>query len=179
MEFRNIEDDSKALGMSNNTMLLAVCGFKKTGKSSLIVSLLPLLAERGIKTAVIKHDAHSFTPDTPGTDSFRYFQAGAFGSAVYDSEKFSISKRTPVTERELIGLFPDADLIILEGFKYSSYPKIEIVRSGISSEPVSDPATCIALVSDLDLDTDLTVFHPDATDDIAAFIASFVRKGHK
>ena len=177
MEFKDVEEDSRTLSGSNDTILLAVCGFKKTGKSTLIERLIPILAEEGIRTAVIKRDAHSFTPDTPGTDSYRYFQAGACGSAVYDSEKFSLSRRTPVTERELIGLFPDADLIILEGFKYSSYPKIEIVRSGISSEPVSDPKTCIALVSDLDLVTDLPVFHPEDMESIAAFVADYVKKG--
>ena len=175
MGFNKNEEDVKAFCESKNTALLVVSGVKKSGKTSLIESLLPLLADRGIRTAVIKRDAHSFTPDTPGTDSFRYFQAGACGSAVYDKEKFSVSRRAPVTERELIEFFPDADLIILEGFKYSSYPKLELIRSGVSSEPISNPETCIALVSDLELDTNLPVFHLDAVEDIAAFIAEFVK----
>ena len=157
--------------------VIAVSGYKKSGKTTLIVHLLPLLAEKGIKTAVIKRDAHSFTPDTPGTDSFRYFQAGACGSAVYDSEKFSLSYRVPVTERELTDAFPDVDLILLEGFKRSSYPKLEIIRSDMPENPVIDPDTCIAIISDLKSDTKLPVFHPNAVEDIAEFISSYIKKG--
>lgn len=36
-------------------------------------------------------------------------------------------------------IFPEADLILLEGFKYSTYPKIEIIRKGNSAESVCNP----------------------------------------
>ena len=50
---------------------------------------------------------------------------------------------------ELIGAFPEADLILLEGFKYSEYPKIEVVRKGNSSESVCDPKYLLGIVTDL------------------------------
>lgn len=161
--------------MTNKPVILAVSGVKNSGKTTLIERILPLLAKSGIHTAVIKHDGHSFTPDTPGTDSYRFFAAGACGSAVYDGEKFSLSRRASVSERELSELFPEADLMLLEGFKESEYPKIELVRSGISSLPVCDPENCIALISDLDLKTELPLFHPDAVEDIVKFIGLFLK----
>ncbi len=163
--------------MAVRPVLLAVSGVKNSGKTTLIERLLPLLAEKGIRTAVIKHDGHGFTPDTPETDSFRYFSAGACGTAVFDGEKFSLSRRASVSEKELIAFFPDIDLILLEGFKNSSYKKLELVRGGVSSSPVCDPGTCIALISDLDLITNLPLFHPDAVEDISAFIAIYTEKG--
>ena len=162
--------------MLNKPVILAVSGVKNSGKTTLIERLLPYLAALGIRTAVIKHDGHSFTPDTPGTDSYRFFAAGACGSAVYDGEKFSLSRRASVSERELTDFFPDADLILLEGFKDSDYPKLELVRHGVSSSPRCDPKTCIALVSDLDLKTKLPLFHPDAALDIAKFIDRYIKE---
>jgi len=159
----------------NKPLILAVSGVKNSGKTTLIESLLPLLSGHDICTAVIKHDGHSFTPDTPGTDSYRFFAAGACGSAIYDGEKFSLSRRASVSERELAELFPDADLILLEGFKDSEYPKLELVRSGVSDLPVCDTETCIALVSDLGLKTKLPLFSPDAVEDIANFIYMYLK----
>ena len=84
--------------MKSEPVVLAVSGVKNSGKTRLIEALLPLLAARGVKTAVVKHDGHRFTPDTPGTDSFRFFAAGAVGSAVFDGEKFSLTRRAAVDE---------------------------------------------------------------------------------
>lgn len=113
--------------------------------------MLPLLAEAGLNVAVIKHDGHSFAPDPPGTDTGRFMAAGAAGTAIFDGEKFKIVKKQPVTEDVLIRQFPEADLILLEGFKHTPWPKLEVVRRGISAAPVSDPATLLGLVTDLDL----------------------------
>ncbi|MFB0919530.1 MAG: molybdopterin-guanine dinucleotide biosynthesis protein B [Oscillospiraceae bacterium] len=163
--------------MADRPVLLAVSGVKNSGKTTLIERLLPLLAKNGLRTAVIKHDGHGFTPDTPETDSFRFFSAGACGAAVFDGEKFSLTCRASVSEKELIALFPDADLILLEGFKSSEYKKLELVRGGVSVSPVCNAQTCIALVSDLELVTKLPLFHPDAVEDIAAFITKYTRNG--
>jgi len=172
MEFNSCGEN----GNMNNPLILAVSGVKNSGKTTLIANLLPLLNARLIRTAVIKHDGHSFTPDTPGTDSYRFFAAGACGSAIYDGEKFSLSRRASVSERELTEFFPDADLILLEGFKDSEYPKLELVRSGVSTLPVCDTKTLIALVSDLDLKTELPLFSPDAVENIANFIDIYIKK---
>ena len=53
---------------------------------------------------------------------------------------------------ELIKLQQDMDLIIIEGMKYSKFPKIEIVRAAISSQSVCDKQTLLALVTDTDLE---------------------------
>ena len=59
-------------------------------------------------------------------------------------------KYASVTEEDLIALYPEADLILLEGFKWTDYPKIELVRSVVSENPVCDPKTLLALVTDTD-----------------------------
>ena len=131
--------------------LVAVSGVKNSGKTTFLEKLIPALGNLGLQTAVIKHDGHSFLPDREGTDTFRLLVAGALGTAVFDGEKYQAVKYAPVSEKELLALFPEADLILLEGFKHSPYPKIEIVRKAVSRESVCDPSTLLALVTDTEL----------------------------
>lgn len=163
--------------MSKRQTVLAVSGIKNSGKTTLIESLIPLLADKGIETAVIKHDGHSYAPDVPGTDSHRFFAAGALGCAVFDGEKFSLTRRGEISELQLISAFPLADLILLEGFKSSDYPKLELVRKGVSQGPVCEPESCLAYVSELELETDKTVLSPLDIGGIAEFIIEYMKGG--
>ena len=132
--------------------MVAVSGVKNSGKTTLIEAVLPLLAEAGLNVAVVKHDGHTFLSDPPSTDTGRFMAAGAAGTAIFDGEKYKIVKKQPVSEDYLITQFPEAHLILLEGFKYTRWPKLEVVRRGNSEGPVSDPATLLALVTDLPLE---------------------------
>ena len=96
--------------MENRACIIAVSGVKNSGKTSLIVKLIPELVRRGLRVATIKHDGHRFEADRPGTDSFRHLEAGALGAAVFDGEKFQLVRRAPVDERFLLEQFPEAEL---------------------------------------------------------------------
>ena len=71
--------------------VIAVCGVKNSGKTSLIEKLIPILRRQGLKIAVIKHDGHDFEPDVPGTDSARLRQAGACAAAVFSDKRYMIT----------------------------------------------------------------------------------------
>lgn len=131
--------------------IVAVSGVKNSGKTTLVEKLVRTLVARGVRVAVIKHDGHHFEPDVPGTDSWRHRAAGAYGTAIYDGEKYLLVKSAQITPEQLFDQFPEADLILLEGAKDSPWPKFEIVRGGNSTAPVCDPATLLALVTDLPL----------------------------
>ena len=133
-------------------VVVAVSGVKDSGKTTLIEGMLPHLAAAGLRVAVIKHDGHSFLPDPPGTDTGRFMAAGAVGTAIFDGEKYKVVRRQAVDENALLDQFPEADLILIEGLKGSRWPKLEVVRKSKSAAPVSDPATLLALVTDLPLD---------------------------
>lgn len=129
--------------------VLAVSGRKDTGKTALLERLVHAMADRGIRTAVIKHDGHEFEADVPGTDSFRMKQAGAYGTVVYSGSKFSLVKeRRDSRAEDFLPFFPEADLILLEGQKNSGCPKLEVLRSEISRAPVCDASTVLAYVTD-------------------------------
>lgn len=104
--------------------VFAVSGYKNSGKTTLITRLIPELTRRGYKVAVIKHDGHDFESDVPGTDSYRHQKAGAYGTAVFSSNRMLITKECKnIDETKLMGAFPEADIILIEGLKNSSYPK--------------------------------------------------------
>ena len=128
--------------------IIAVSGLKHSGKTTLLERLLPLLAERGLRCAVIKHDGHRFAPDREGTDTWRLLRAGAMGAAVFDGEKFQAVKYAAVTERELAALYPEADLIFLEGLKASAYPKLVVRRGETAPEAICDPRTVLAVAEE-------------------------------
>ncbi len=131
--------------------VFAVSGRKNSGKTTLCEKLVAALAARGYAVATIKHDAHGFDADVPGRDSFRHRAAGAYGSAVFDRDKWQVIKNGPQTIECLLAFFPEADFVVLEGAKQTEWPKIEVVRAGNTDAPVCDPVTMIALATNLPL----------------------------
>ena len=115
-------------------VIFAVSGGKNSGKTTLIEGVVAILAQRGYSVAVIKHDGHAFEPDVAGTDTRRFYDAGASGTAVFDGEKFMLVRRAAVTEKQLFEAFPDADLILIEGLKDSDYPKL-FLKAGDWRDP--------------------------------------------
>ena len=85
--------------------VLAVSGVHNSGKTTLLEKLLPVLRSRGLKVGVIKHDGHDFTPDVPGTDSYRLREAGAEGVAVYSGTRYLLAEEFRLTEQDLLALF--------------------------------------------------------------------------
>lgn len=105
-------------------VIFAISGYKNSGKTTLMTALIAELSNRGYRVATIKHDGHDFEPDVPETDSYRHRKAGAYGTAVFSRNRFMVTKTwEAVDEAALISVFPEADVLLLEGFKNSSYPK--------------------------------------------------------
>lgn len=169
--------------LEKKPLFYAVSGVKNSGKTTLITKLLPVLTGRGLKVATIKHDGHDFQTDVPGTDTFAHFQAGAYGTVVFSEHKFMVVKKQPeearaeqMTLEQLASWFPEADLILLEGFKDSGYSKVELIRGANSSDCVCRGRNLRAVVTDLDrgeitgLPEEVPVFGLEDTEQIARFI---------
>ncbi|MCD8218265.1 MAG: molybdopterin-guanine dinucleotide biosynthesis protein B [Clostridiales bacterium] len=169
--------------MPQDARIFVISGVKNSGKTTLITRLIPIFREMGWRTATIKHDGHGFDPDVPGTDSYRHRAAGACGTAIYSDDLTMVIKQNPavVTEKDLIRAFPEADLILLEGFKWTDYPKIEIVREDNSSAPVCDPDTLIGIATDCadigDFPADVPVLNLNRPEEIAQAIKNYLTAG--
>lgn len=133
-------------------LIAAVSGVKNSGKTTFLEKLISELTGRGYRVAVIKHDGHEFQADREGTDTCRMRQAGAYGTCIFSSGQWQVVKeQQDVRAEALVELFPEADIILLEGMKDSVYPKFELVRAEISHESVCRPNTLLGLVTDTEL----------------------------
>lgn len=121
----------------NHLPVLGVCGFSGSGKTTLIENLLPLLIAKGLKVAVIKHDVHGVQVDQPGKDSSRLFTAGADVFLQGIDESFFRSHDG--SKLELIAVATDLahqyDLVLVEGHKQSSIPKVWLLKQGETAPP--------------------------------------------
>jgi molybdopterin-guanine dinucleotide biosynthesis protein B len=132
-------------------ILIGISGIKNSGKTTLITKIIPKLVSLGYKVATIKHDGHDFKADVEGTDSYKHKEAGAYGTAIFSENKFMLVKDIEeISEKDIIKLFPEAHIILLEGFKHSKYPKFEIVRKSVSLNYVCQKETLIAVITDLE-----------------------------
>lgn len=129
--------------------ILAISGFKNSGKTTLITKIIPRLAELGLKVATIKHDGHDFEADREETDTYKHMEAGAVGSAIFSDNKYMIVNRKSIDETYLFTEFNCADLILIEGMKDSLYPKIELLRG--DKQPICE--NVLAIVSDMEHDS--------------------------
>ncbi|MCW8831273.1 MAG: molybdopterin-guanine dinucleotide biosynthesis protein MobB [Gammaproteobacteria bacterium] len=111
-----------------------------TGKTTLLVRLIPLLKEKGLRVALIKHAHHDFDIDKPGKDSYELRRAGAGQVLVASSFRRALMTETPGGEEpelgDLIGsLNLDAiDLVLVEGFRHLPFPKIELHRPSTGND---------------------------------------------
>lgn len=116
--------------------IISVVGKSNTGKTTLLEKLIPELNRRGYRIGVIKHDAHDFEIDHEGKDTWRLTRAGAETVVISAAKKLAMIRTAgpeplPATLDELASrLFFGMDLIITEGYKRESKPKIEVTRTG-------------------------------------------------
>lgn len=163
--------------------IFVISGVKNSGKTTLITQLLPLLAKEGLRVATIKHDGHDFEADVPGTDTYRHFHAGAYGTAIFSDSKYMVVKRQPqMTEEQLMECFPEADLILLEGFKTCPYRKIELIRRGNSVKSVCEAYNLAAIATNLSpeelerTDLDIPLLNLNRPQEIAACLLNELKK---
>ncbi|MBE0596179.1 MAG: molybdopterin-guanine dinucleotide biosynthesis protein B [Desulfuromonadales bacterium] len=148
-----------------------------TGKTTLLEQVIRLLKERGYRVGAIKHDAHRFDIDHPGKDSHRLTAAGTDTMLITSQAKLALIKQhadSPPVEELLATYFRDVDIVLTEGFKKSSLPKIELNRRERSEELLCrgeehDP-TLVAVASDMVLQLDVPVLDLNDPPAVADFI---------
>lgn len=163
----------------NAALPLPVLGFSAnsgTGKTTLISHIIPLLNERGSQVGLIKHSHHNFETDQPGKDSYRLRKAGASPVLLVSKYRRAIITELSGDEPRLedqLACFPtdSLDLIIVEGFKHISFPKIELHRAELNAPLLfhNDPSI-IAIASDTPIPTQLPCLDLNKPEEIAEFI---------
>jgi len=165
------------------TPIISIVGKSKSGKTTFLEKVVPILAGRGYRVATVKHHSHpGFEMDQPGKDSWRHFQAGACITVIAAPDKMAIVQRLE-DERSLraiarqIALTAPVDLIITEGYSRGPAMKIEVVRAECSAETISALDELLALVSDVppdQLPPGPPVFPLDAAEDVADLVECYL-----
>jgi molybdopterin-guanine dinucleotide biosynthesis protein B len=116
--------------------VLQVVGYKNAGKTTLVCELLRHYNAQGRRAGTIKHDAHAFEPDVPGTDTWRHRRAGAAATAITSPERTAWTMERPSTLDELLSGMErhSLDIVIVEGFKQERHNKIVLLRGEDDAE---------------------------------------------
>lgn len=152
--------------------IIGLAGYSGSGKTTLLEKVIPLLAEKGLRAAVIKHDVHGLDLDGEGTDSRRFAEAGAICTVASSTESTSIFISRPLSLSEAAACVRDADIILVEGYKNADIPQIGLARAANGKGFTADISRFIALVTDIPQEkTAVPVFGFDEYEKIAEFIA--------
>lgn len=150
-----------------------------TGKTTLLVKLIEEMKRRGYRVAAIKHDAHRFEIDHEGKDSWRLTRAGADTMLITSPDKLALVKRylpgqEPELEECVAGYCHDVDIVLTEGFRKSSMPKIEVRRRAQGEKLLCRDefydSKLIAVASDSPLEVDVPVYDIDDAKGLCDFI---------
>ncbi|WP_210394564.1 molybdopterin-guanine dinucleotide biosynthesis protein MobB [Motiliproteus sediminis] len=168
--------------------LIGFAAYSGTGKTTLLTRLLPVLAARGIRAAVIKHAHHRFEVDHAGKDSYELRKAGAAQMLIGSRHRWALMTETPYQEEPdlnylIAQLDPAlADLIIVEGLKREAFPKIELHRPS-TGQPLMFPdnRNIVAVATDeaLARETRLPLLDINDVNAIADFVIQFCQLQHK
>jgi molybdopterin-guanine dinucleotide biosynthesis protein B len=155
--------------------IVSIVGKSKSGKTTLIEKLIGELNSRGCRVATIKHTPEGMSSDEPGKDSWRHINAGSEATAISSPDKIVLIK--PVTRDITLDeiahfLGEDYDIILTEGFKQGSAPKIEVHRKEVGP-PLSNIKKLIAIATDEILETKTRQF---SLEDVRG-LADFLEKG--
>jgi molybdopterin-guanine dinucleotide biosynthesis protein B len=158
--------------------MFGFAGYSGAGKTTLIEQLIPRFTARGLRVSMIKHTHHNFDLDKSGKDSFRHREAGAMEVMLVCDQRWVLMHELrgdpePTFEQQVANL-SDCDLLLVEGYKATPIPKLEVHRTA-NGKPFIWPenpsvAALATPMADRPADCPLPWLDLDDHDAIAAFI---------
>jgi molybdopterin-guanine dinucleotide biosynthesis adapter protein len=142
--------------------VVTVVGYSDSGKTTVVSSLIRILAGDGFRVASVKHSPHGHESDRPGSDTYRHRQAGAalvVASSPGSLTAFERVDRDMPLEAIVESIGEGIDIVIAEGFKTSTYHKVLVSESLPVPENVDSVVATVGRaahlpgVPEFDLDT--------------------------
>jgi len=161
--------------------ILQIVGYKNSGKTTLLTALIRKFRAEGRSVAAIKHDAHGFEFDRPGTDTRRMAEAGADLVAITSPSRTAWTRSRPASLDELIALASGTDVVLVEGFKDAPHPKLVLLRGEADLPLIGLPNAAAAIVPAeagwMPPSPGLPVYSRDDVDGIFRFARSLLAGG--
>ena len=115
--------------------IFGLAGWSCSGKTTLLVKLIPALIARGMTVSTIKHAHHAFDIDQPGKDSYAHRTAGATEVMISSVQRFALMHELRGAPEpsldQLVARMSPVDLVLVEGFREHAYDKIEVHRPAL------------------------------------------------
>ena len=154
-----------------------IIGWKNSGKTSLMERLVACIIAKGYSVSTVKHVHHDVDLDQPGKDTFRHRAAGASEVVLASAHRFALLREHRGPEpalADILARMAPVDLILVEGYKRDTHPKIEVYRAeaGLDLIQLTDPHTT-AVATDAALgQLSVPVLDLNDTEAVARFILS-------
>ncbi len=176
------------MNLIQNKKIIGFAAHSGTGKTTLIKEIIKILIKLDYRVSVIKHAHHDFDIDLPGKDSYEIRKSGAENMLVSSKNRWALMHENKYHDElsliDLIGKLDNLkyDLILIEGFKTESFPKIELYREEINKNRglLSDSDENIVAIATeklTKLNTSLALLDINKPHDIANFIINFLDIG--
>ena len=130
-------------------ILMGIVGRKDAGKTTLTEALVAELTRRGLAVSTLKRTHHAIDLETEGSDTHRHRMAGARQVMLATDRRLALMEEVaePTMEHLLSRLAP-CDVVLAEGWKRGTHPRIEVWRPETGQPPLAaeDP-TILAVAS--------------------------------
>ena len=134
--------------------VIGIAGWSGSGKTTLVEQVIGLLEARGLIVSLVKHAHHEFDIDQPGKDSFRHRMAGCTEVLVSSSRRWALMHELrgadELTLAAAIARLSPCDLVLVEGYKRSRLPKLEVYRAEVAKPWLHpDDPSIVGIASDV------------------------------
>jgi molybdopterin-guanine dinucleotide biosynthesis protein A len=156
----------------NKIPIIHIVGKKRSGKTDLMLGLIGSLSAKGYEIVAVRHSSHEHAVDKEGTDTSRYKQAGARGTALVTASETNLFIPTKDWDEKVSVLedaFCGADLVLMEGGIKNGEHKIEVVKEG-ENLLCRDDEGLMAVVGDSSICEGVTCFSTKDTEGISDLI---------
>jgi len=133
------EEDRDRLSLPQptpGTTVIGVTGVSGSGKTTVLAGVVRRLTASGLRVAAVKHAAHGFALDRPGSDSARFAEAGARLVVLAGPDETVLRIAETVEdgdhaaciagEAALAAWGAPPDVILVEGFQHPGRPVIRV-----------------------------------------------------
>jgi FdhD protein len=166
---------------------LSLIGWSGAGKTTLLVKLVPELASRGLRVAVVKHTSDTHPLHRTGSDTARFQEAGAVltGFATPSGVQLTTGDAPAAALPSLLARYAQAvDLVLVEGWKDGPLPKLEVWREGLGpplalSHPEVLAVLTASATSPMGLSPEVRVLGRDDVRAVADLLLTHLRPGRR